>query len=146
MDVIGFLCVPIGSSKVQLHESLVADAHEHVHRPVSVVKMVTMLEECTTKEQRAVVRFSRAKGRLNANDIHKELFPVYGEKHLSGTAVLSWVEKLSQGRSKVADDDRPGRLVEIEIYRLSGLFTDSLLYIRINKEIHKSTSLAVSMQ
>jgi hypothetical protein len=35
----------------------VADAHMHVQRLVSVVKMATVLEECTTEEQRSVVRF-----------------------------------------------------------------------------------------
>jgi hypothetical protein len=42
-----------------------------------------------------------AKG-LNAKDIHKEMFPVYGGKCLSRKAVHNWVEKFSQGRSKVA--------------------------------------------
>jgi hypothetical protein len=32
---------------------------------------------------------------------------------LSRKAVHKWVEKFSQGRSKVADDDRPGHPVEI---------------------------------
>jgi hypothetical protein len=36
------------------------------------------------------------------------MFPVYGGKCLSRKAVHSWVEKLSQGRSKVTDDARPG--------------------------------------
>jgi hypothetical protein len=45
---------------------------------------------------------------LSAKDIHKEMFPVYGEKCLSRKAVHSWVEKFSQGRSKVADDDQLG--------------------------------------
>jgi hypothetical protein len=48
----------------------------HVYKLVSVVKMATMLEECTTEEQRSVVRFLWAKG-LNAKDIHKEIFSVY---------------------------------------------------------------------
>jgi hypothetical protein len=48
-----------------------------------------------------------AKG-LNAKDIHKQMFPVYGGKCLSRKAVHNWVEKFSQGRSKVADDVRPG--------------------------------------
>jgi hypothetical protein len=39
--------------------------------------MATVLEGCTDEEQRSVVRFSWAKG-LNAKDIHKEIFPVYG--------------------------------------------------------------------
>jgi hypothetical protein len=34
----------------------VADAHAHVLRLVSVAKMVTVLEECNTEEQRSVVR------------------------------------------------------------------------------------------
>jgi hypothetical protein len=31
--------------------------------------------------------------RLNARDIHKEMFPVYGGKCLSRKAVHNWVEK-----------------------------------------------------
>jgi hypothetical protein len=38
------------------------------------------------------VLFVWAKG-LNAQDIHKETFPVYGRKCLSRKAVHSWVEK-----------------------------------------------------
>jgi hypothetical protein len=45
-----------------------------------------------------------AKG-LNAKDIHREMFPVYGEKCLSRKPVRSWVEKFSQGLSKVADEE-----------------------------------------
>jgi transposase len=41
------------------------------------------------------------------------MFPVYGGKCLSHKAVHNWVEKFSQGRSKVADDARPGHPVEI---------------------------------
>jgi hypothetical protein len=36
--------------------------------------------------------------RLNAKDIHKEMFPVYGGKCLSRKAVHNWVKKFSQGR------------------------------------------------
>jgi hypothetical protein len=43
--------------------------------------MTTVLEEYTTEEQRSVVRFLWVKG-LNAKDIHKEMFPVYGAKCL----------------------------------------------------------------
>jgi hypothetical protein len=35
------------------------------------------------------------------------MFPVYGGKCLSHKTVHNWVEKFSQGRSKVADDARP---------------------------------------
>jgi hypothetical protein len=44
---------------------------------------------------------------LNAKDIHEEMFPVYGRKCLSRKAVHNWVEKFSQGRSKVASDAHP---------------------------------------
>jgi hypothetical protein len=36
---------------------LVADMHDDVQTLVSVVKMATVLEECTNEEQRSVVRF-----------------------------------------------------------------------------------------
>jgi hypothetical protein len=54
----------------------VADVHAHVEGLVSVGKMATMLEECTSEEQCSVVRFCGPEG-LNAKDIHKEMFPVY---------------------------------------------------------------------
>jgi hypothetical protein len=41
--------------------------------------MTTVLEECTTEEQRSFVRFLWAKG-LSAKYINKEMFPVYGGK------------------------------------------------------------------
>jgi hypothetical protein len=63
--------------------------------------MATTLEDYTTEEQSSVVRFfSWAKG-LNARDIHKEMFPVYGGKCLSGKALYEWIEKR---RKPFADD------------------------------------------
>jgi hypothetical protein len=62
-----------------------------------------MLEECITEEKCSVVRFLWAKG-LNAKDIHKEIFPVYGGKCLSRKAVHNWVETFCKGLSKVEDD------------------------------------------
>jgi hypothetical protein len=50
---------------------------------------------------------------LNAEDIYKEMFPIYGGKCLSCKAIHNWVEKFSQGCSKAADDARPGCPVEI---------------------------------
>jgi hypothetical protein len=49
----------------------VADAHAHVQRLISVVKMAIVLEEYTTEEHSSIVRFLWAK-RLNAKDIYKE--------------------------------------------------------------------------
>jgi hypothetical protein len=56
--------------------------------------MTTLLEEYATEEKRSLVRFLWAKG-LNAKDIHKEMFPVYGEKCLSRKAVHNWVANIS---------------------------------------------------
>jgi hypothetical protein len=56
--------------------------------------MATVLEECITEEQRSVLRFLLAKG-LNAKDIHKEMFPVYGGKCLSRKAVQNWAADVS---------------------------------------------------
>jgi hypothetical protein len=56
--------------------------------------MATVPEEYITEEQRSVVRFLWAKG-LNAKDIHKEMFPVYGGKCLSLKAVQNWVPEVS---------------------------------------------------
>jgi hypothetical protein len=69
--------------------------------------MATVLEEYITEEQRSVVRFLWAKG-LNAKDIHKEIFPVYGGKCLSRKVVHIWVEK----RGKLFADDEE---VEMEV-------------------------------
>jgi hypothetical protein len=80
---------------------------------VSVVNMATVLEEVLQKSSVLLcVSFLWAKG-LSTKDIHKKkTFPVYGGKCLSRKAVHRWVEKFSQGRSKVADDARLGRPVE----------------------------------
>jgi hypothetical protein len=66
--------------------------HAHVQRLVSTVKMVTMLEGCTTEEQCSVVHFLWAKG-FN-EDINKEMFPVYGGQCLMCKAVHSWVTNI----------------------------------------------------
>jgi hypothetical protein len=56
--------------------------------------MATILEGYPTEEQRCVVRILWAKG-LDAKDIHKEMFPVYGGKYLSRKAVHNWVADFS---------------------------------------------------
>jgi hypothetical protein len=52
-------------------------------------------------------------GGLNAKDVNKEMFPVYGEKCMSCKVVHNWVEKFSQGCLKVADDAQLGHPVEM---------------------------------
>jgi hypothetical protein len=56
--------------------------------------MATVLEEGTTQEQSSVVRFCGEK-RLNAKDIHKELFLIYGGKCLPRKVVHNWVVNVS---------------------------------------------------
>jgi hypothetical protein len=56
--------------------------------------MATVPEVCPTEEQRSVVRFLWAK-ELNAKDIHKDMFPVYGGKCLSRKAFHNWVANVS---------------------------------------------------
>jgi hypothetical protein len=73
--------------------------HAHAQRLVSSVKIATVLEEYTTKDQNSV-----GKG-FNANDMHKEIFSVYGGKCLSRKEVHNWFEKFSQGCLKVTDDE-----------------------------------------
>jgi hypothetical protein len=63
----------------------IADAHAHIQR------LMTMLEECATEEQRSVVHFLWAKG-LIAKDNHKEMFPVYGGRCLLHKVLHNWIE------------------------------------------------------
>jgi hypothetical protein len=69
--------------------------------------MTTVLEDYITEVQSSVMRFLRAKGH-NAKNFCKEIYPVYSGKCFSRKAIHNWVETFSQGRSKVADDARPG--------------------------------------
>jgi hypothetical protein len=56
--------------------------------------MAKVLEKCTTEERISVVSVLLAEG-LNANDIHKEMFPAYGGKCLPRKAVQNWVANVS---------------------------------------------------
>jgi HD superfamily phosphohydrolase YqeK len=59
-----------------------------------------------------------AKG-LNEKNIHK-MFPVYVGKRLSRKAAHNWVEKLYQGRLKVADNAR--QVAEVAETRVKKLY------------------------
>jgi hypothetical protein len=54
--------------------------------------MANVLKVYTTEDQHTLVRFLCAKG-LSAEDIRKEMLPVYGGKCISCKAVHNWVEK-----------------------------------------------------
>jgi hypothetical protein len=70
--------------------------------------MATVFEEYTTEEHRSVVSVFLWAKELNAEDVRKETCIVYNGKCLTRKAIHSRVEKFSEGRSKVADDARPG--------------------------------------
>jgi hypothetical protein len=56
---------------------------------------MTVIEEGTTEQQSSVVRILCTKG-LNAKEIHKETFPVYGWTCLPRKVIHNWVKKFSQ--------------------------------------------------
>jgi hypothetical protein len=113
MDVIGFLCVSLTIRTDQLHESLGSRRGCSCSAADFNSLNGAVLEVCYRKAVFCCA-ILWAKG-PNAKDIHKEIFPVYGGKCLLRKAVHNWVEKFSQGRSKVADDAQPGCPVEIAI-------------------------------
>jgi hypothetical protein len=71
--------------------------------------MATVLEAYNTEEQHSVVSFCGQK------NINKEMFPVYGGKCLSRKAVNNWIEKFSQGRSKIADIGPEATVHRVEV-------------------------------
>ena len=74
--------------------------------------MVAPLNTRTTIEQRGLVRFLWAKD-MATKDIHNEVLPMYGKHCLSRQAVRNWVQKFSEGRTSIEDEDLVGRPVEI---------------------------------
>jgi hypothetical protein len=70
--------------------------HAHVQRLISIVTMATVFE-CVLPKSRVLLCFCFCgQNRLNAEDIHKEMFPAYGGKCLWRKAVHKWVEKFSR--------------------------------------------------
>ena len=74
--------------------------------------MAVLLNTCTTIEQRGVVRFLWAKN-MATKGIHEEMPPMYGEHCLSRQAVHNCVQKFSEGRTSIKDEQRVSRQVEI---------------------------------
>jgi len=52
----------------------------------------------------------RAKG-LNANEIHCEMRPLYGDKCFTRPAIHVWCTKFARGREGIVDTERLGRHV-----------------------------------
>jgi hypothetical protein len=71
-----------------------------------------VLEDCTTEEQRSLVRFFLWAKKLNIEVIHKEMFPVYGGKCLS-RLFGPFKIKNHLGGIRFADDER----IETEVQK-----------------------------
>jgi hypothetical protein len=93
-DEIGFVYVPLGSSTVQLHDSLGSTRACACSETGFNSQNGDRVCGVNTEEQRSIVRILLAKG-LNANDIHKEIFTVYGGKCLSRKTVHNWMANVS---------------------------------------------------
>jgi hypothetical protein len=92
MGVIGFICVSLGSSTIQLLDSLGSTRACACSKAGFSSQNGHVLEH-TIEEQRSVV-FLWTKG-FNVKDIHKEMFPVYGGKCLLHKAIHNWMANVS---------------------------------------------------
>ena len=70
--------------------------------------MVPPLQDCTTEEQRGVVRFLWAEG-VKPVEIHRRMLAQYGQSTMSQRKVYDWVERFKSGRTRVTDGGRSGR-------------------------------------
>jgi hypothetical protein len=91
-DAIGFLCVSLGSSTVQLHDSLGSRRACACSGAGFSSQNGDSAWSVYYRRTAFCCAFLWAKG-LNANDIHKVIFHVYCGKCLSCKAVHNWVEK-----------------------------------------------------
>jgi len=72
--------------------------------------MASLPLKSSRNEQHAVILFLRAK-ELNANEIHSEMRPVYGDKCLTRPAIQVWCTKFARSRESIVDKEQPGRNV-----------------------------------
>jgi hypothetical protein len=107
MNVTGFLYVSLGSSTVQLHDSLGS-------RCACTCSKAGFSSQNGVRAKRVLPKNSVLLWAKwpNGKDIHKEMLPVSSRKCLLHKAIHTWVEKFSQGCSNVADDAQPGHPVE----------------------------------
>jgi hypothetical protein len=86
----------------------VTDAHAHVYRLVSVIKMATVLQECTTEEQRSVVCFCWRKDSMQRIFIKKCFLFTVGsvcrvKRFTAGWQTFSWWWRGWNGGAEVAE-------------------------------------------
>jgi hypothetical protein len=96
MEVIGFLCVSLGSSTIQLHDGV--GSRRACACTCSEAHFSSQNGDRTSgvnyRREASYCNFLWAKG-LNVKDIHKEMFSVYGGKCLSRKAIYNSVAKVS---------------------------------------------------
>jgi hypothetical protein len=92
MDVMGFLYVSLGSSTVQLHDSLGSRRACSCSEASFSIQNGDCAWGMCYRRAAFCCAFLWAKW-LNAKDTHKEKFPVYGRKFLSRKAIHNSVEK-----------------------------------------------------
>jgi hypothetical protein len=111
MDVIGFACVSLGSSTVQLHDSLGSKCACTGCGAGLKVKMANVLMQYTTV--RAAFSCAFLVGKRAPCKGYSQRNVSCLRWSMSRKAFYNWAEKCSQRPSKVADDAWPGRPVEI---------------------------------
>jgi hypothetical protein len=116
MDVISFLCVSLGSSTIQLHDSLGS-------RSACACSEAGFSSQNDDRVfgvyyRRATYFYGQG---LDEKNIRKEMFPVYDGKCLSREAIHKWAKKFSRGHSIVANTARLGvEVAKTTVKRLSG--------------------------
>jgi hypothetical protein len=70
--------------------------------------MDSPLQDCSTEEQRGVVRFLWAEG-VKPVEIHCCMLAQYGQSTMSQRKVYEWVERFKSGPTRVSDEGCSGR-------------------------------------
>jgi hypothetical protein len=118
MAVIGFICVSLGSSTVQLHDSL-GSRCTYAPSEAGFSSQNGGRASCVLLKISILLCLLWAKG-PNAKDIHKEMFPVYGGKCCRIKGFTTGLRNSLKDVRKVADDARPGvEVAEAIVKRLS---------------------------
>ena len=65
------------------------------------------LQDCSSEEQRGVVRFLWAEG-VKPVQIHRHMLAQYGQSTMSQRKVCEWVERFKSGRTHVTDEGHSG--------------------------------------
>jgi hypothetical protein len=58
--------------------------------------MAALLSDCTTEEQRDVVRFLWAEGAKSA-EIHRRILAQYGARTMHQRKIYEWIERFKEG-------------------------------------------------